>query len=628
MGIVDSCTHEYVCCGDKKNQCCPNKKEEKNLSEDEYSSEEDPTENVEVPQNVINIKIKTNDLIMEHDMNTSPWEYYESICNMGAGTFGTVHKVCLKSNKLIHRAMKIIPKSSLIEGLDNLRIIDEIKILKTLDHPNIMKLYEFFIDDENYYIVSELCEEGDLLGKIQKIGTMNQIVVKVIMEQILNAVAYLHSKNVMHGDIKLENVLLYRASQTSGRRFTKINVDINNRTSLRKDLNLGQENYSSQDSKTILKEMLTYEIKLIDFGCSKYFVKKNKHRKLSGIIGTSIYCAPEVVNNYYDEKSDEWSCGVLMYILLSGIPPFTGYTEDEIFENVKKCNYNFYHKAFNNVSKNCKDLIKRLLEPDNNKRIKASQALKHPFFSELFNINIAIKKNTDLSLLKRLIGFKKKECKFYETIIAFITVHFINIDEEQKLRNLFRYLDTNDKNELTKLDLKKGFDEVGLNLTEKEFDEIYDTFDSDGGGYIEYQEFLRNMADTNTLLTDDNLKNVFVIIGGEGKDYITGKEIKKFIFREATMREETARDYFNQFGKTINDIMKYDEFVYFMRNIEEYLENVKKKREENLIKDMLKNEQKIENEKKEKEKLQEKDKNNEETKEDEESGEKGETTTN
>ena len=317
-----------------------------------------------------------------------------------------------------------------------------------------------------------------------------------------------------------------------------------------------------------------------------------------------------------------------MYILLSGIPPFTGYTEEEIFENVKKCNYNFYHKAFNNVSKNCKDLIKRLLEPDNNKRIKASQALKHPFFSELFNINIAIKKNTDLSLLKRLIGFKKKECKFYETIIAFITVHFINIDEEQKLRNLFRYLDTNDKNELTKLDLKKGFDEVGLNLTEKEFDEIYDTFDSDGGGYIEYQEFLRNMADTNTLLTDDNLKNVFVIIGGEGKDYITGKEIKKFIFREATMREETARDYFNQFGKTINDIMKFDEFVYFMRNIEEYLENVKKKREENLIKDMLKNEQKIENEKKEKEKLQEKDKNNEETKEDEESGEKGETTTN
>ena len=94
------------------------------------------------------------------------------------------------------------------------------------------------------------------------------------------------------------------------------------------------------------------------------------------------------------------------------------------------------------------------------------------------------------------------------------------------------------------------------------------------------------------------------------------------------MREETARDYFNQFGKTINDIMKFDEFVYFMRNIEEYLENVKKKREENLIKDMLKNEQKIENEKKEKEKLQEKDKNNEETKEDEESGEKGETTTN
>ena len=101
--------------------------------------------------------------------------------------------------------------------------------------------------------------------------------------------------------------------------------------------------------------MLNYEIKLIDFGCSKYFVNKNKHRKLSGIIGSTLYCSPEVVDNLYDELSDEWSCGVLMYILLSGEPPFYGETEEEIFKEIKKYKYNFNLPQFKEVSYNCKN---------------------------------------------------------------------------------------------------------------------------------------------------------------------------------------------------------------------------------------------------------------------------------
>ena len=147
--------------------------------------------------------------------------------------------------------------------------------------------------------------------------------------------------------------------------------------------------------------MMNYEVKLIDFGCSKYFVKKKtkKKKKLRGIIGTSIYCSPEVVDNLYDERSDEWSCGVLMYILLSGVPPFFGETEEEIFEKVKKCKYDFTPAPFKKVSKNCKDLIRRLLEPKKQYRIKANEALRHPFFTESFDPNSAMTEDKDLNIL-------------------------------------------------------------------------------------------------------------------------------------------------------------------------------------------------------------------------------------
>ena len=132
--------------------------------------------------------------------------------------------------------------------------------------------------------------------------------------------------------------------------------------------------------------MYDYEVKLIDFGCCKYLGKKEGPPPiLSGIVGTCIYCSPEVIDDLYDEKSDEWSCGVLMYILLCGVPPFVGDTEEEIYEQIKKGKYSFDRTEFKNVSENCKKLIKKLLEPNSKKRIKASKALHEPFFNENYN---------------------------------------------------------------------------------------------------------------------------------------------------------------------------------------------------------------------------------------------------
>ena len=562
--IVESCKQHVHCCNKQSRRIETETEEytESISSSINQQTENDIEENTsrKIPNNIINI----NDLVMEYE--TSPWIYYRELVTLGSGTYGTVKKVCLIKNPLTIRAMKIIPKENIMESVDNSKLTDEIEILKKVDHPNIMKIYESFMDKDNFYIISDFCDQGHLLGKLEKLGKMNEIVVKFIMDQIFNAVAYLHSRNILHGDIKLENVLLYTASKNKGRRFTSINIDISHIIELQQEIN--RANSVTKRSKNIVNDMLNYEVKLIDFGCSKYFVnKKKKHQKLSGIIGTSLYCSPEVVDDLYDEKCDEWSCGVLMYILLCGEPPFQGNSEEEIFKKIKKCQYSFKPKEFDNVSNSCKDLIRKLLEPKKRRRIKASDALRHPFFTEFFNPSKAMTENKDLNVLKSLINYKKPTSKFHETIYAFLCNNYISIDEEKKLRAVFRYIDKEEKNAFTKDDLKKSFKEINIDLSDELLNNVFLLLDSNKNDIIEYQEFLRATCDKNTLLTENNLKNTFLAIsGGKEKEFISSNDIKKFIFHNSNIKEEVFSKYLDQFGMKKDDKIDFGQFCDMIKN--------------------------------------------------------------
>ena len=563
--VVDSCKSTIKCCesddeeGYKQrrySKYIPSESESENNNEDEANSDKEEKEDKKI-EDIDNIKVDSNVLFMQR--HQSPWKFYEELEELGSGFYGVVKKVRLIKNPEIIRAMKIIPEENILQG-EGASLIDEIEILKNLQHPNIMKVYESFVDNHNYYIVSELCDQGHLLSKLEKLGKMDQIVVKFLMDQIFNAVAYLHSKNIMHGDLKLENVLLYTASKRGGKRFTLINQDFNEDESLTEDINKNfRKRQTSSKSKNYIKDMMNYEIKLIDFGCSKYFVRNNKKKKLSGIIGTSIYCSPEVVDNLYDERCDEWSCGVLMYILLCGEPPFYGDTEEEIFDKVKKCEYSFSNPAFKKVSKNCKDLIRRLLEPKKQYRIKAKEALRHPFFTENFDPNSAMTENTDLNYLKQFINPIGYISKFHEAIIAFLCVNFISVDEENNLRKLFRYMDKEGKNAVGKEDLKLSLEEIDIKISDEELDKIFDTVDENGTGLIEYNEFIRNACDIKALLSESNLKNVFHAICGD-KNLMSGEDIKRFIFHDAKINEQALNEYFDSFGMKYENSISFDEF--------------------------------------------------------------------
>ena len=580
--VVDSCKSSIKCCDSddetgykarRYSKYIPSDTEEE-VEEEENSVKEEKKEEEKI-EDVKDLKIDANNLFMQR--HQSPWLFYEELEELGSGFYGVVKKVRLIKNPEIIRAMKIIPEENILQG-EGASLIDEIEILKNLQHPNIMKVYESFVDNHNYYIISELCDQGHLLSKLEKLGKMDQIVVKFLMDQIFNAVAYLHSKNILHGDLKLENVLLYTASKRGGRRFTSINMDFNEDESLTEDINKNyREKKTSSKSLKYIKDMMNYEVKLIDFGCSKYFVQKNKKRKLKGIIGTSIYCSPEVVDNLYDERCDEWSCGVLMYILLCGEAPFTGDTEEEIFEKVKKCEYNFSNPAFKKVSKNCKDLIRRLLEPKKQYRIKARDALRHPFFTESFDPNSAMTENTDLNYLKYIINPIGYVSKFHETIIAFLCVNYISVDEENNLRKLFRYMDKDGKNSIAKNDLKQTLEEIDIKISDEELNKIFETVDENGTGFIEYQEFLRNACDIKTLLSEKNVKNVFHAICGD-KNLMSGEDIKRFVFHGAKVTEEALKEYFDSFGMKYETSIDFDEFYRMIKKNKKYAPKKKKKK--------------------------------------------------
>jgi calcium-dependent protein kinase len=575
------------CCSKEKNRLDSRAEYEDIQEEEEYDDEQQFVGAVKqysnrlfrLPSDIINMKVRANQVIQH---KTNPWSLYLELEDIGFGTYGKVKKACLLSNPEIIRAIKIISKERLMNGIDEEKLSNEILILKNLDHPNIMKLFEFFDDEEYYYMVTEYCDQNDLYQKMTKVYCMNEIVVKFLMGQIFSAVAYLHSKGVFHGDIKLENIMLYSTSKYSKQRFTMINKQLNKSIDLQNEINnYFRTKQNNQNSINIIDDMLNYEIKLIDFGCSKIFTRKGERK--SGIIGTTMYCSPEVIDDLYDEKCDEWSCGVLMYILLSGEPPFEGDTEEEIFRKIKKCEYNFNKEPFKFVSKNCIDLIKKLLEPKINRRIRAIDALRHPFFTETFNIDTVLTQNKDLSLMGKISEIKKPYSKFHEVVTSYMCSNYISKDEEKKLRAVFRYIDYDRKNYLTKEKIEKRLKENGQLVTEDKIKYILNAFDFDENGMIEYQEYINGLCDKTLLFSENNLKKLFELIDEGNKGYLDSKDIKYFAFQDKMVNDEAFKEYLKQFGMKIDDKLDFDNFMYIIQNNcsldpkDKYNDNIKEK---------------------------------------------------
>ena len=159
------------------------------------------------PQSILDIKVNSGNFVIERK-NTKVSDIYEKIEKLGEGAFGSVYKVKRKNSttREIIRALKEISKDSICDSENEEEIRNEIEVLKNLDHPNIMKIFEFFEDENNMYLINEYCDGVDIAGLMDKFGLFPEFLLKYVMFQVFLAISFLHSNKVVHGDIKRENI--------------------------------------------------------------------------------------------------------------------------------------------------------------------------------------------------------------------------------------------------------------------------------------------------------------------------------------------------------------------------------------------------------------------------------------
>ena len=582
------------------------KEEEKTISENESQLIASPphsnSENIKMPvTGYFDGKIDIKDYIQKVDIDQL--ENYKRIKFIGKGSYSTVYKVVNKNTNFI-RAMKILPKHF---QKDNKEILREINVLRNLDHPNVMKIYEFFEDDKNYYLIEEFCDEGDLDTILNGKKVYCEFLVKFIIYQTLLAINYLHLNNIVHQDIKKKNITIITLEDDKERNklvkvkvkdilkefvkqkteqiiydnpITKIDniyIKINENKEMQEELKKAKLIKDlSPKTKGYLSELSKTQIKVIDFGEAIFMPQKKKY--IDDISGTINYLSPELVNGQMIKELDEWACGVLMYYLLAGKFPFDGKNEDEIFDAIMKQPLDLNIEELKDVSDECKDLISKLLERDINKRIKAEKALEHKFFKnglKIKNIIGGMENKQTRNVINTWISLQKDAKKkktggmFKKAVIAYMALNFVEKEEEKKMKNLFYKLSNGNKKYLiNKENFAKTIKEVTNSYTNEEIDNLFNKLDENKSGILEYEELVRGFSDREKLLNQKNMKEAFNFFDKDKNGKINWDEISKVVFQNKKM----SSSYMNQFleeieqknGKDVN--ITFDDFCKIIKN--------------------------------------------------------------
>ena len=480
--------------------------------------------------------IKSNQLAITNDVLVSrneinPEKIYNKTKILGTGAFGEVWLVKHKDLKKDF-AMKLIKKRK-NKPAEEKEILNEIQILKNLDHPKILKILDFFSTSTLYYIITEYCPDGELFNEIIKVGKFDEGQSAFIMNQIFKAITYCHSLNIIHRDLKPENIMI-----------------------------------TDREKNGCL------QVKIIDFGTAKISEKGQSENRY---VGSSYYMAPEVIKRKYNEKCDVWSCGVIMYILLTGRPPFDGEDDNEILENVKIGKYDMINHPFPLLSEESKDLITKLLEYNPNKRISASDALNHPWFK-----TAEFKKKDQInivphSLAKQMISNLQKynsDNMLRCTVIAYLVHHNTNIEQCVEAGKLFNKIDLNNNGRIEKEELIKGIEKywkLNRSEVEKQVDCLFNNIDTDHNGFIEYEEFVRAAVDPNIFMSRNYLKFAFGYFDRDNSGDISLEEIKKRFMQNSKNNSEKVENQLKEEFRSIDingdGSISFEEFCKMMKKI-------------------------------------------------------------
>jgi len=412
---------------------------------------------------------------------------------IGQGTFGIVRRAKHRMTG-IAKAVKVIEKAKV---KDPRQLKREVANMRILDHPNIVRLYETFEDATTVQLVLELCGGGELFHAITKVKRFPERETAIIMDQMLRAVHYMHTLHICHRDLKPENFLFMTTQPIED------NV-----------------------------------LKLIDFGLS---CRCKPPEVLREVVGTASYVAPQVLMRKYDKQVDLWSCGIIMYIMLCGHPPFRGKNQAELLLKVRDGSFVFDAKVWRTVTRGAKNLITMLLKRDPEERHTAEKALTDPWLLATAPKNSALLREAPLRdvLVQELRSFSA-ENRLKKAALHVISRQ-LSDEHTRELQDIFRVLDADNDGMLSLHDLREGLALWGVPGDIPDLELIMDGLDLDGTGYVDYTEFLAAAVDKERFLNKDVCMCAFNIFDSDGDGKITKGDLRKVLDKGSFARDVAGR---------------------------------------------------------------------------------------
>ena len=457
------------------------------------------------------------------------FDVYDFCGKISSGYYGKVEKACFKGDPSKFYAVKTIAKANLSQkNLNNL--ICEIQVLAKLDHPNIVKYYETYDDEKNFSLVMELCEGGELFERIVKRKRLNEKDAAEILFKLTHAISHCHSRNIVHRDLKAENVLF--------------------------------------ETKSVNKN----DVKIIDFGLAR---KKGSHN-MHSIVGTPCYVAPEVLDGTYDKKCDMWALGVLTYVMLYGKYPFDDENKRVLFDKIKNQEPKYNTSL---ISSEALNVIQTLLIKDPTKRPDANTLLDHPWFAKTIKNEF---KDTikDLQLIPTLKSFKPPNA-FLKKILTFIVKDVQGTDIED-IKKKFYILDEkkNGVVEMSKYpshidpssisNFIKKQEESNNESNELFADCLLNKFvktdvptntDSAIDSKMDYTSYIAANLKEKKLITEETIRQLFYRFDVEKQGYLNVSGFHKALRRTGKqINENETEKMLSEAGFKNPDHIEYDEF--------------------------------------------------------------------
>ncbi|KAK8528212.1 hypothetical protein V6N13_001992 [Hibiscus sabdariffa] len=402
---------------------------------------------------------------------------YEVGRELGRGEFGITY-LCTKKETGETFACKSISKKKLRTTVDIEDVRREVEIMKHLpEHQNIVTLKDTYEDDNAVHLVMELCEGGELFDSIVARGHYAERAAAAVTKTIIEVVQMCHKHGVIHRDLKPENFLFQNNKETA-------------------------------------------VLKVIDFGLSVFF---KPGERFNEIVGSPYYMAPEVLKRNYGPEVDIWSAGVILYILLCGVPPFWADTEQGVAQAIIRSVLEFKRDPWPRVSDAAKDLVKKMLNPDPKRRLTAQEVLgKLP--SLVAKCNNAPNVSLSEILKARLKQFSVMN-KLKKRALRVIAEH-LSVEEVACIKEGFQVMDTSNRGKINIDELRVGLHKLGHIISDADLQILIKAGDVDRDGYLDYGKFVAILFHLRKMGDDSHLKKAFQFFDRNQSGYIEIDELR------------------------------------------------------------------------------------------------------